>query len=442
MEPSRAGPEAVHTTVVLFTRDLRVHDNPALYAACRSAEHVVPLFVVDPRLAARNGRQRFLAESLTDLRASLRRLGGDLLVRHGDPVAEVVRAARRSGATAVAVAADASGYAARRSRRLADACAANRLRFEVHPGVTVVPPGELRPSGGGDHYRVFTPYWRAWLAHPWRCVLPAPGRVPLPPGLRGDDPARLLRPAPAGASDRPAGGESAGRRRLATVAHRDDDASRDDLAADATSRLSPYLHFGCVSPREAASVSDGRETFLRQLCWRDFYLQVLAAFPELPVAAYRPGAVDRWRDDAGALADWQSGHTGVPIVDAGMRQLAAEGWLHNRARLITAAYLTKTLGLDWRAGADWYARMLVDADVALNGGNWQWVAGTGTDARPRRRFDPIRQARRFDPDGAYVRRWVNELAHIDGAAVHEPWGAARPLAYPRPLALTACGPNL
>jgi deoxyribodipyrimidine photo-lyase len=146
---------------------------------------------------------------------------------------------------------------------------------------------------------------------------------------------------------------------------------------------------------------------VRQLCWRDFFHQLLAGFPELPRRALRPGAADVWRDDAAALAAWQQGRTGVSIVDAGMHQLLAEGFMHNRARMITASYLTKTLGLDWRHGADWFARWLVDADVANNWGNWQWVAGTGTDTKPWRRFSPDRQAARFDPDGEYVRRWQN-----------------------------------
>jgi deoxyribodipyrimidine photo-lyase len=180
------------------------------------------------------------------------------------------------------------------------------------------------------------------------------------------------------------------------------------------------------------------EPYRRQLCWRDFYHQVLYAFPDLPRRNYRRGAPDDWRDDPTALAAWQEGRTGVPIVDAGMRQLAAEGWMHNRARLITGSFLTKLLWLDWRDGAAWYARLLVDADLANNWGNWQWVAGTGNDPRPGRRFNPIRQALRYDPRGDYVRRWVPELSHVDGPAVHEPWrlaAAARAaLRYGGPLA--------
>jgi len=184
----------------------------------------------------------------------------------------------------------------------------------------------------------------------------------------------------------------------------------------------------------AAGTGSGGEEFIRQLCWRDFYYQLLKAFPALPHRAFRRGAHEDWRYDDEALTAWQEGRTGVPIVDAGMRQLVAEGFLHNRARLITAGYLVRTLGLDWRDGAEWYSRWLLDADVANNSGNWQWVAGTGTDARPHRGFNPIRQALRYDPDGSYVRRYVPELAGIPGPAVHQPWrlpeAVRRTLRYP------------
>jgi deoxyribodipyrimidine photo-lyase len=201
--------------------------------------------------------------------------------------------------------------------------------------------------------------------------------------------------------------------------------------------MSPYLHFGCVSPVTVWTAIDSDE-YRRQLCWRDFYHQVLYAFPDLPRRNYRPGAADAWRDDPAALAAWREGCTGFPIVDAGMRQLAGEGWMHNRARLITASFLTRQLGLDWREGAQWYARLLLDADLANNIGNWQWVAGTGNDPRHGRQFNPVRQAQRFDHDGSYVRRWVPELAHIPDGAVHQPWRLApkerRALRYAGPFA--------
>lgn len=408
------------TQVVLFTRDLRVHDNPALADACATAETVVPLFVLDPRAPTSANRRRFLAECLADLRDSLRVRGGDLVIRQGDPVAESIAVVRSVGAAGVCLAADASAYARRRQQRLADATATHRLSLRLFDGVTVVPPGALRPAGG-DHYRVFTPYWRAWLAHERRTAVGAPVRLALPAGIHtGSLPAPGRGASPAAMP----GGESAARSRRAAwrrqlPGYPD---RRDDLAGDATSRLSPYLHFGCVSPLEVAEDAAEWEPYLRQLCWRDFHHQVLHAFPALGSRDYRPGRrVAEWRHDPELLAAWQTGHTGVPIVDAGMRQLRAEGFMHNRARLITAAFLTRHLGLDWRDGASWFAHWLLDADVASNSGNWQWVAGTGNDTRPHRRFNPVRQARRFDPEGEYVRRWVPELAGIAGPAVHEPW---------------------
>jgi deoxyribodipyrimidine photo-lyase len=427
-------------TVVLFHRDLRVHDHPALSAARAAAAEVVPLFVVDPGLPASPNRLRFLAECLADLRESLRKRGADLVVRHGDPVAEAVRVAADTGAASIAASADVSAYAVARQRRLAEACEQSRLALRLHPGVTLLPPGAVRPTGG-DHYRIFTPYWRVWQEQPWRAECPAPARLVLPAGVRGDDPVAVLDPPPATASDRVTGGESAARARLRSWARRAGRYAhqRNDLGTEHTSRLSAYLHFGCVSARTVAGACAAHPEFVRQLAWRDFFHQVLAGFPDLPRRPYRTGATESWRYDEDTLAAWCSGHTGVPIVDAGMRQLAAEGYLHNRARLITASYLTLKLGLDWRDGGRWYMRHLLDGDVANNYGNWQWTAGTGTGSRPYRGFNPIRQARRFDPGGDYVRRWVPELASVAGPAVHEPWLLASwtklRKTYPPPMGL-------
>ena len=395
------------TAVVLFTRDLRVHDNPALSYAVRGADRVLPLFVVDPSIKAGANRRRFLVESLVDLRESLYRLGGDLVVRHGDPVVEAIRLATSVGAQRVAVAGDVTGYGQRREARLRAACDSHRMELTLHPGLTVVPPGALRPSSGGSAYRVFTPYWRAWSDLPRRPVVAAPRRVRLPVGLD----AGPIPPPPAGGSpDVVAGGETAARRRMWAFLRRVDvyPGGRDDLAADRTSHLSPYLRFGCLSPLELAGAGLP-EDLVRQLCWRDFFHQLTAAHPRLTRDPLRT-VDERWRVDPELLGRWQEGATGVPIVDAGMRQLLAQGWMPNRARMIVASYLTKSLGLDWREGAGWFAESLVDGDVPNNYGNWQWVAGTGTDTKPYRRFSPERQARRFDPDGAYVRRFVNELS--------------------------------
>ena len=236
------------------------------------------------------------------------------------------------------------------------------------------------------------------------------------------------------------GGETEGRARLERWVRdglAEYESRRDDLAVEGTSGLSPYLHFGCVSPLELAErarEAPGGEAFVRQLCWRDFHHQLLAAEPRIAREDLHPRH-DRWRVDPPALAAWKEGRTGYPLVDAGMRQLLAEGTMHNRARLVTASFLAKHLYVDWRLGAAHFAEHLVDGDVANNVGNWQWVAGTGADTRPNRVFNPTRQARRFDPDGAYVRRWVPELEAIDGGAVHEPWrlGLLAPKGYPAPI---------
>jgi deoxyribodipyrimidine photo-lyase len=420
------------TAIVLFTRDLRVHDNPVLAAACRAAEHVIPVFVHDPKLTPGRNRARFLDECLADLRGSLRDRGGDLVELRGDPVHEVMRLVKEHEAEGIGVAADFSPYAKGRQRRLAAACQTERIALKTFASLTIVPPGELVPANG-NHYKVFTPYWRTWLAAKWRAVEAAPRTIRLPAGLQ--------LPSYAGSQD---GGETAGRRRLAQwVRHLAGyEEGHDDLPGDRTSRLSPYLHFGCLSARDVAAHVEGRAggaPFVRQLCWRDFYHQVLNAFPELRHRAYRASAEDTWRADRPALDAWKEGQTGVPVVDAGLRQLAQEGWMHNRARLLSASYLTKHLHLDWRAGGDHFFELLLDGDVANNYGNWQWVAGTGNDTKPYRRFNPTRQAERFDPDGEYVRRYVPELAGIEGKAVHEPWklpdGVRRKLRYPKPLQL-------
>ena len=424
--------------IVLYTRDLRVHDQAALTTATIEHEQVVPLFVLDEpllRAAGTPNRMSFLLDSLRALRASLRELGGDLVVRRGDVVAEVVRIASATGAKTVFVGEDASAYAQQRLRRLRE-----HLGVRIENTVTAVAPGELAPEGR-DHYRVFTPYWRRWREEPRPPIVDPPARVGLPRLDAGRLPelSQLIAERPS--SDLPRGGEAEARRRLVrwlADGAADYDATRDDLAADRTSRLSPYLHFGCVSANEVATRA-GNTELVRQLCWRDFFTQLLAANPHTAHEDLRARR-DAWNVDDEALARWRAGRTGVPIVDAGMRQLHAEGWMHNRARLIVAAFLTQTLRLDWRDGARAFAELLVDADVANNTGNWQWVAGTGVDTRPNRLFNPLAQARRRDPNGDYVRRYLPELAELPGAAAHEPWRAPSARVapeYPPPLARVA-----
>jgi len=425
------------TAIVVFTRDLRLHDNPALHQACARARQVVPLFVADPAIAAPPNRARFLAESLADLRQALRERGGDLVVREGDPAAEVIKLAVEVNANAVYLADDVSHYATARRLKLERECARHRLDLALTPGVTVVPPAGLKPAAGG-HYRVFTPYWRAWRAATWRGPCPVPPAIQMPPMPSiGRIPA-----AGGGASPGLAkGGEKAGRQRFVSwrkgqLAGYDE--NHDDLAGDATSRLSAYLRFGCLSPLEVATGAldrPGGEEFCRQLAWRDFFYQVTAAFPDIARKNYRPGAA--WHHDERALDAWRAGQTGIPVVDAGMRQLAAEGFMHNRARMITASFLTRNLGMDWRHGYKHFGSLLADGDVACNAGNWQWVAGTGNNTRPNRIMNPLRQAQRFDKSGRYVRRYVAELAGLDPAWIQTPWrlpAAQRErLGYPGPM---------
>ena len=383
--------------IVLFTRDLRVHDQAALRAAADACTEIVPLFVFDEALRRSPARDALLREALADLRARLRVCGGDLVVRTGDPVEETLRLAHETDAKIVYLGVDASAYAQRRRARLADA-----VDVRLENTITAVVPGELAPADR-DHYRIFTPYWRRWRDVPLPVPLDPPARLRIPPGI---EPGEL--------DDLPGGGETAARQRLLVWLRdglHDYAEARNDLARDATSRLSPYLHLGCISAVETITRARAEgavaDEFVRQLCWRDFYLQLLTANPETASHDLHDQGRE-WVEDEEALAAWAEGRTGYPIVDAAMRQLRSEGWIPNRARLIVASFLTKTLGIHWRHGARVFDEWLLDGDVANNSGNWQWVAGTGVDTRPNRKLNPIAQAKRFDPDGDYVRRYLPE----------------------------------
>jgi deoxyribodipyrimidine photo-lyase len=443
-------------SVVLFTADLRLHDHPPLRAALEGGRQVVPLFVRDRRvLEAGYGapnRLAFLADCLRDLDAGLRERGGRLVVRSGDVVDEVAKVAAETDADEVHMAADVSGYARRREARLRRALEADGRRLHVHDAVTsAVPPGAVTPSTS-DHFAVFTPYYRQWSRQPLRDALGAPRAVRVPDGAGSEElPSRA---AAAGVSQGlAAGGEAQGRKRWAAwlrggIGRYEE--RHDDLAGDATSRLSPHLHFGTLSSvelvhRARRAGGPGAEAFVRQLAWRDFHRQVLAARPDAASADYRTKH-DRWRTERTARDDieaWREGRTGYPVVDAAMRQLLHEGWMHNRGRLLTASFLTKTLYVDWRIGARHFLDLLVDGDIASNQLNWQWMAGTGTDTRPNRVLSPVTQSRRYDPDGAYVRRWVPELAGLPAPAVHEPWKLRGPdraaVDYPDPVVDLADG---
>jgi deoxyribodipyrimidine photo-lyase len=422
------------TVLVLFTRDLRVRDHPALHEACERGSTVVPLFVLDPDLLARSvNRARFLLDSLRALDGELRRRGGRLVVRRGHVATEAAAVAREVRAGAVHLTADVTRTSAERLEILRRTLPEVEIR--TFPGSAVVEAGSIAPDGRVAYQR-FTPYFHRWSEAPRRAVLPPPGRVPVPPAIDSDP---LPTPPEGGAPALPEGGERAAWRRLDAFLERleryDAERDRPDLAA--TSGLSPYLRFGCLSPTELWETCrglPGADAFLRQLAWRDFFRQLVSAQPELTHRGLRPRAPAP--EVPGGFDAWREGRTGLPFVDAAMRQLQREGAIHPRARMVAAAHAARDLHVPWQRGARWFDELLVDGDPAVNAGNWQWVAGVGADPRPGRRFNPARQARRFDPDGAYVRRHVAELRDVPAPLVHAPWTDRELLrrhGYPAPL---------
>ena len=405
------------TALVWFRRDLRVHDNPALTAAHRECDRVVPVFVLDPRLLEGRfpspNRAWFLHGCLAELRDALRERGGELVIREGRPEKELPELAREVGATALYFAADVSPFATARDRRVEEA-----LDLEVHrtPGLFVADVGDVKP------YSVFSPFHRAWEQLDRREVHGAPRALNVPSGLTvGRLPAS---PRPEAAGPFPPGERAARERATAWLAgdleHYEE---RHDRLAGGTSQLSPYLHFGCISPRELEerALERGGRAFVRQLAWRDFYAHVLLNNPGNTREAHK--REPEWDEDEELLDAWREGRTGYPVVDAAMRQLLHCGWMHNRARLITGAFLTKDLHLDWRAGEAHFMRHLLCGDEASNNGNWQWIASVGVDPAPyfRRMYNPMTQQRRHDPDGEYVRRWLPELRDVPLEKLAEPW---------------------
>jgi deoxyribodipyrimidine photo-lyase len=424
------------TALVWFRRDLRVHDHPALQAASERDEALVPVFCLDDRLLQgrhRSGpRTQFLLECLADLDGALRERGSGLVVRHGPPERELPALARQTGADALHVTADVTPFARSRARRVGPALDEAGVEVHRHPGLTVVDDVASLRTASGKPFTVFSPFHRAWGAAPRRPILDAPSRLPAPPDAgRPPIPALAELGLEQEVSDPLRGGERAARERLAGFLGgpvHDYGAGQDELRRDGTSRLSPYLHFGCVSPREIEErlpAGEGPARFRRQLCWRDFHHQVLLRFPESAHEELQTRYRDTiaWSDDRERFAAWCEGRTGYPLVDAGMRQLRREGWMHNRARLVVGSFLTKHLGIDWRWGERWFMRLLLDGDEANNNGNWQWIASVGTDPQPvwRRIYNPTLQMQRLDPGGTYVRRHVAELRDVPDDWLAEPW---------------------
>ena len=417
--------------LVWFRRDLRLTDNPAWAAATADHAEVTALYVLDDRLLRSAGplRRRQLVAELHALDAALGRHGGRLLVRRGDPITVVPGEADRRGGARVHWNADVTPYAAARDGAVRAALDREPATFHGH---LVHRPGALVTSAGRVP-RVFGAFHRRWTATPWD-GWPLPGDAAL-----GDDPGGGLPPLD-GEPPLPPGEDAAHatlRRFLDGPVDRYR-GGRDDLARPGASRLSVALRFGTISPRLVAEAvgeaGEDRRAFLRQLAWRDWYAHLLAETPSLPRRALR-AEYDRiaWRDDPDGLAAWREGRTGYPIVDAGMRELAAAGTMPNRVRMVTASFLVKDLLIDWRAGERHFRRLLLDGDVPQNVGNWQWVAGTGPDAAPWFRvFNPVTQSRAHDPGGRYLRRWLPELSGLDDTAVHAPWEAP-------PAALASAG---
>jgi deoxyribodipyrimidine photo-lyase len=410
--------------VLWFRRDLRLEDHPALLAALdEGAGEVVGLFVLDDALRRPSGAPRiaFLYRCLRELDEQL---GGRLVVRHGDPVNVVPALAHEVGAETVHISADYGPYGAARDERVEKALARAGRRLVPTGSPYAVAPGRV-VSGGGSPYRVFTPFSKAWRAHGWR----EPAIRPRAINWLEVDGTGIPKDPDLGAKTLPAAGEQAARERLAaflpSVTRYDRERNRP--ARDATSRLSPYLKYGCIHPRtvlaELAKVRSGGDpggkgisTFENELAWREFYADVLWHQPESARRDLSPALQGMDYADvtsgqgAARFEAWKQGRTGFPIVDAGMRQLLAEGWMHNRVRMIAASFLVKDLHVWWPLGARWFLDQLVDGDLASNNHGWQWVAGTGTDAAPYFRvFNPDLQSNKFDPDGNYVRRYVPEL---------------------------------
>lgn len=440
-----------------FRRDLRLRDNPALAAAAtRSAGHVIPLFILDDAIlhASRTGVARiaFMIDALRDLDASLRSCGSRLVVRRGSTLDVIRTLVQEIGAAGVAWNRDYTPYARQRDAQVEALLRDLNVEMLIAEDAVILGPDAVL-TGDRRPYTVYTPYWRRWRAlveqrrAEWLQQVDPPPLRPVPEGV-----ADLAIPGAADlgvtVSQRiPPGGETSGNTRLAAfvdlaavhnIAGYAD--GRDLLAEPATSRLSPYLRFGCVAPRaalraalrlldeagdeqRAERIVRSIETWIGELAWRDFYYQILWHYPHVLRRSFKPQYdALAWENDSALFDAWKEGRTGYPVVDAAMRQLNEEAWMHNRARMIVASFLTKDLLIDWRWGERYFMQQLVDGDHAANNGGWQWSAGTGADAQPYFRvFNPVSQGQKFDPKGEYVRRYLPELAQVPDRYIHAPW---------------------
>jgi len=435
--------------IVWFRQDLRLADHEALHAAAKSGAPVLPLYIHDdetPGALHIGGASRWwLHQSLEALSASLAKQGGTLILRKGPAHQVLADLLDETDAAAIHATRSYEPFGTQCEEDAAALCQNKGVAFQLHPGRLLFAPKDVATKDGRP-FRVFTPFWRACLARP---SPPAPLSAPT---MRAFAEARSrplhelnLQPTKpdwaGGLRDFWRPGEKHAQDRLTHFldqllgAYAD---RRDDLFGDSTSRLSPHLHFGEISPRQiwhrslhAANAQSGTaprgvEVFLKELGWREFSYHLLHQFPHMPDEPLRPEFEHfPWRQDPDALTAWQRGQTGYPVVDAGMRQLWLTGWMPNRVRMIAASFLIKHLLLPWQDGAAWFWDTLADADLASNSASWQWVAGCGADAAPYFRiFNPVLQGQKFDPNGEYVRNWVPELAHLPTRDIHAPWQAS------------------
>lgn len=412
-----------------------MHDHPALWQAVQDAERVVPVFVLDKKqlkgLSASANRSRFLVECLADLRESLQDRGGDLVVRTGEASEELVKLAKESEATAVYYTEDYTPYAKKRTEKVQRELEEGGVELVGFAGKLISENLDDVKTKSGSPYKLFTPFFNAWQKLARRDVVPTPRQITLPSNIRPGALPSLKEYVNESelSPDVMKGGETVARKRLHEFLESDVRQYHEQnnlLSKNATSGLSPYLHFGCVSVREIETMlgdSEGEVAWHRQLAWRDFYYYVLHHYlhPKREFQARYRGLT--WEKNDRLLDAWKEGQTGYPAVDAAMRQLKQEGWMHNRGRLIVGSFLTKDLGIDWREGEKYFMRWLLDGDMANNNGNWQWIASVGVDPAPlfRRLYNPSSQRDTYDPDGSYVRKYVPELKNVPDKYLSQPW---------------------
>lgn len=408
--------------IVWFRRDLRVGDHPALNAAIAGSDEIVPVFILDKAQIAEAG-DKLLAYMGQSLRALDESLGKCLHIIEGDQVEVLKELIEMYGVSEVHISDEYERYGAARDARV-EAAGIKLVRtgspYAVAPG-RVVKPSDATP------YRVYTPFYRAWCTHGWRAPAKTPAKIPAvtPPAKYRAFPDF---PMPAGVNVIAAGEKAAlARFKEFTKKGLDSyDENRNFAAIDGTSKMSTYLKFGEIHPRTLLAglgESKAHDTFRKEIAWREFYADVLFNNPDTDTEYYaKQFKAMRYDKPGKQFQAWCEGKTGYPFVDAAMRQLVLEGWMHNRTRMVVASFLVKDLHLEWQLGERFFAQHLVDYDVASNAHGWQWTAGTGTDASPYYRvFNPIEQGRRFDENGDYIRKYVAELAHLSAAEIHEPW---------------------